>query len=118
MWCGVMRESDAGIALTSALWEEIASLFGRQVEKVIPDGVRADFLAVPRSGRGTGILYLGQLYPWKGGDVLIRALRFLEGERVTIVGGEGERARDLERLAAGGGGAGAGALRGTAHPPP
>src|SRR4030067_2594193 len=99
MWCGVMRESDAGIALTSALWEEIASLFGRQVEKVIPDGVRADFLAVPRSGRGTGILYLGQLYPWKGVGVLIRALRFLDGEGVTIVGGEGERARDLERLA-------------------
>ncbi|HJX72586.1 MAG: glycosyltransferase family 4 protein [Candidatus Deferrimicrobiaceae bacterium] len=109
----VYRESDAVIAITSALGEEIASLFGRQVEKVIPDGVRADFLAVPRSGRGTGILYLGQLYPWKGVDVLIRALRFLEGERVTIVGGEGERARDLERLAVEEGVAGRVEFRGT-----
>jgi glycosyltransferase involved in cell wall biosynthesis len=109
----VYRKSDAVIAITCALGEEIASLFGRQVEKVIPDGVRADFLTILRSGKGTGILYLGQLYPWKGVDVLLRALRFLEGERVTIVGGEGERAQDLERLAVEEGVAGRVEFRGT-----
>jgi glycosyltransferase involved in cell wall biosynthesis len=47
------------------------------------------------------LIYLGQLYPWKGVDSLLRALADVPGAELTIVGGlpsDPERVR-LERLA-------------------
>ncbi len=44
------------------------------------------------------ILYVGQLYPWKGVDLLLEALTHLPGRRLTIAGGI--ETDDLERTRA------------------
>lgn len=95
----VYREADAVIAITASLAGEIAEIFGREPEKVIPDGVGSEFLNVTRRGKGSYLLYVGQLYPWKGVEVLVRALPYLPGERAVIVGGSEEQIVPLRRLA-------------------
>lgn len=48
-----------------------------------------------------GIVYVGQLYPWKGVDLLIEAMTLLPGRRLTIAGGldpaDLARTRELAR---------------------
>jgi len=95
----VYREADAVIAITASLAGEIAESFGRKPEKVIPDGVGPEFLGVNRRGNGGYILYVGQLYRWKGVEVFVRALGDLPGERAVIVGGSEEQIQPLRRLA-------------------
>jgi len=53
--------------------------------------------AVSRSGR---LIYVGQLYPWKGVDLAVRALSEVPGAELTIVGGlpDVEPAEHLKRL--------------------
>lgn len=46
--------------------------------------------------RDIDVLYVGQLYQWKGVDLLVRALRHLPGRKLEIVGGN--VAGDLDRL--------------------
>ena len=95
----VYREADAVIAITATLAEEIAGLFGRKAERVIPDGVGSEFLNVSRRGKGSYLLYVGQLYPWKGVEVFVRSLSGLPDERAVVVGGSGEALERLKRLA-------------------
>jgi glycosyltransferase involved in cell wall biosynthesis len=95
----VYREADAVIAITAALAAEIAELFGRKAEKVIPDGVGSEFLKVRRRGKGSVLLYTGQFYPWKGVEVFVRSLSDLPDERAVVVGGSGEALERLKRLA-------------------
>ncbi|MGH7279716.1 MAG: glycosyltransferase, partial [Candidatus Rokuibacteriota bacterium] len=65
---------------------------------VAPDGVdRSRFDAAAWRG-GRTIVYVGQLYPWKGVDTLIRAVALLPAERARVVGG-GEGAARLRALA-------------------
>jgi glycosyltransferase involved in cell wall biosynthesis len=46
------------------------------------------------------VAYCGQLYPWKGVDGLVRAMAFLPGRRVALIGGaDDEDRRRVERLA-------------------
>ncbi len=96
----VYRQADAVIAITGSLADEIAGLFGRKVDGVIPDGVAPEFLEIRRRGPGSFLLYTGQLFPWKGVEVFIRALPDLPGERAVIVGGAGEALDRMKRLAA------------------
>jgi glycosyltransferase involved in cell wall biosynthesis len=52
--------------------------------------------------RPARLIYVGQLYPWKGVDLLLRALADVPGAELTVVGGlpnDPERTR-LERIAA------------------
>ncbi len=46
-----------------------------------------------------GVTYIGQLYPWKGVDVLVEAMRSIEDAELVIVGGLPPEP-DLERLKA------------------
>jgi glycosyltransferase involved in cell wall biosynthesis len=60
----------------------------------------ASFPSPPTDGPAR-LIYVGQLYPWKGVDLLLRALADVPGVELTIVGGlphDPERVR-LERLA-------------------
>ena len=73
--------------------------------RVIPNGTR-----IPRQSDGTprlatalddtkrdiDVLYVGQLYAWKGVDQLVRAMKRLPGRRLEIVGGN--IAADLDRV--------------------
>jgi glycosyltransferase involved in cell wall biosynthesis len=74
---------------------------------VIPNGTRIarDRRGAPRvvaelddTRRDLDILYVGQLYRWKGVDGLLHALQHLGGRRLTLVGGND--AEDLARLRA------------------
>ncbi|MFQ5600919.1 MAG: glycosyltransferase family 4 protein [Candidatus Krumholzibacteriia bacterium] len=72
---------------------------------VIPNGTRVPVDAAGNPNvvrvlddthRDIDVLYVGQLYAWKGIDILLRAMRHLPGRRLTVVGGNDPQ--DLERV--------------------
>ena len=68
----------------------------------IPDGARLDpsrSVTPPRSAEHPVVTYAGHLYPWKGVDILLRAMARLPAVRGVIVGGHPAE-RDLGRLQA------------------
>lgn len=102
----VWRRADGYVTITQGLADDLAARFGRRGDvAVVPDGARVDAarrFTEPAPGPSPLVVYAGHLYPWKGVDVLIRALAHLPQVRATIAGGhpaEGDRAR-LEALAA------------------
>jgi glycosyltransferase involved in cell wall biosynthesis len=99
----VWRKARAYVALTHVLAKELETRFGPRAHVfVVPDGARRGSEPVPRPTDGAGmpiVGYAGHLYPWKGVDVLIRALAALPTARAIIVGGHpGET--DLARVEA------------------
>ena len=64
----------------------------------IPDGVRKEWFDVNRSTTSSYICYTGSLYPWKGVDILISAMKYMPDEKLLIVGA-GSRLEELENLA-------------------
>jgi glycosyltransferase involved in cell wall biosynthesis len=101
----VWRGADAYVTITRALDAELMERFGpRTGRAVVPDATRVDpdrRFILRRAGDRPSIAYAGNLYPWKGVDILLRALRHLPRVHATIVGGhpmEGDRQR-LETLA-------------------
>lgn len=67
--------------------------------RVVRHGLRREWLEIERSGGPARILYAGGLYPWKGVEVLIEAMRLLPEEHALILGG-GDGLPGLKRLAA------------------
>jgi glycosyltransferase involved in cell wall biosynthesis len=73
---------------------------------VVPNGThipldaagRPSVAALDDSRRDLDVLYVGQLYKWKGTDGLLRAMVRVPAARLTVVGGQD--AADLERLQA------------------
>jgi glycosyltransferase involved in cell wall biosynthesis len=99
----VWRLADGYVTITSGLAAELTDRFGsRPLLATIPDGVRLEprraFVAPTHSSSPT-VGYGGHLYPWKGVDVLLRALALLPKVRGLIVGGHPAE-RDLARLRA------------------
>jgi glycosyltransferase involved in cell wall biosynthesis len=86
----VWRRADGYITITRHLADELQSRFGsRSNVAVIPDGTRlgrTDAVRPPDS-RAPLIGYAGHLYPWKGVDVLLRALADVPDARAIVVGG-------------------------------
>ena len=97
------RRAAGFVATTAGILESFAAAHGpRDRTRVIPNGtdVPAD-RAFPGLARETPprILYAGQLYPWKGVDVLVRAMAAVPEARLVILGGlRGEP--DERRIAA------------------
>ncbi|HYN09159.1 MAG TPA: glycosyltransferase family 4 protein [Vicinamibacterales bacterium] len=101
----VWRRAPAYVTITKALADDLAARYGpRPNVFVVPDGAaldRAPGETQPESldvtsgqSRPCVAGYAGHLYPWKGVDVLIRALAIATGVRGLIVGGHpGERDR-------------------------
>jgi glycosyltransferase involved in cell wall biosynthesis len=105
----VWRGAAGYVTITRALAEELCERFGRRDRvAVVPDGVRLvehgppdgivtagktrNDAGEPRDPDSPGpsapvVGYAGHLYPWKGVDVLLRALALLPGVRGLIVGG-------------------------------
>jgi glycosyltransferase involved in cell wall biosynthesis len=89
----VWRRADGYVTITTALARELESRFGpRPRLAVVPDGARLSAVEGVglrgSSGRPTRVVgYAGHLYPWKGLDVLLRALQRLPDVRGLIVGG-------------------------------
>ena len=64
---------------------------------VVPDGTLPPPAALPpRAPASRTIVYAGQLYPWKGVDVLLRAMPRLPDVSLVVLGGRGGRDPDLE----------------------
>jgi glycosyltransferase involved in cell wall biosynthesis len=102
----VWRRAPAYVTITRALADDLAKRYGpRPNVFVVPDGASLDTVAEepppPEAGaashRPRAIAgYAGHLYPWKGVDVLVRALALAPGLDGLIVGGhpaEADRAR-------------------------
>lgn len=102
----VWRHAAAYVTITTALAAELESRFGPRAHlHVVADGgPDAGALGLPPydpARRPVVVAYAGHLYPWKGVDVLIRALADVPDVQGLIVGGhpaEADRAR-VEQLA-------------------
>jgi glycosyltransferase involved in cell wall biosynthesis len=99
----VCRGASGIIAITSALLESLQSRHGKIAHAaVVPDGTRLPE-ALPGLSEGRAdpsparVTYVGQLYPWKGVDVLVEAMRCVENAELVVIGGLPPEA-DLDRL--------------------
>jgi glycosyltransferase involved in cell wall biosynthesis len=91
---------DAVVAITATLGQCIEEVFHPAAPIfVVPDGVGLDRFR-PRAWRGgRRVCYVGQLYPWKGVDLLVRAMAHLPDEEALVVGGGPGDVSRLEDLA-------------------
>ncbi|NOZ20036.1 MAG: glycosyltransferase family 4 protein [Planctomycetes bacterium] len=96
----ICRNADGIVCISESLRRMVEQELGAPRRcAVIHDAARGTADANVGGDR-SGVVYVGQLYPWKGVDVLIRAMKDVDG-KLTVVGGlpyEGDRIR-LERLA-------------------
>jgi glycosyltransferase involved in cell wall biosynthesis len=97
----VWRRAAAVVTTTAGIRDSFAEAYGaREGVRVVPNGcdvpAERTFPGLPEDGR---ILYAGQLYPWKGVDVLVEAAARVPEARLVILGGiDGEG--DLPRVRA------------------
>jgi glycosyltransferase involved in cell wall biosynthesis len=84
------------VCITSELKRLIAERSGRRAEYivVIPDGTNASGEEPGGARRREGVYYVGQLYPWKGVDTLIRAAAAYPEAEYVIIGGTEEPQAD------------------------
>jgi glycosyltransferase involved in cell wall biosynthesis len=98
----VWHGAAGAVAITNALREALADRHGARPDSVVaPDGCRVPE-SMPAPGHGRRVYYIGQLYPWKGVDVLVRAMCHVDDAELVVIGGlppEPDLAR-VEALAA------------------
>ena len=81
------EQADAIVCVTRSLADLLAGTFGpRPKVHVVRSGVTIPPEPIRREP-GKGIIYAGQLYPWKGVDVLVRAMARLPDATLEIIGG-------------------------------
>lgn len=96
----VCRDASGIVTITGALLKALEDRHGKIApSRVVPDGSRLPeklpaFEEVHSPAR---VYYIGQLYPWKGVDVLVEAMRHVNGAELVIVGGLPQEP-DLDRL--------------------
>lgn len=100
----IYRHAKGLIALTQLLLDDIRLEYRVDTPAIVAaDGVDLEQLrnlAVPPANPSPILLYLGSLHPWKGVDVVIRAMPDVKGEAVLhIAGGNAIRIEALRRLA-------------------
>jgi len=93
---------DGIVSITRGLAQQMKEIFSLQAPMaVVPDGVNLDFFGgVPRQPRNQKIIYVGQLYPWKGTKTLVEAMQYLPIGELHLIGGSQERIQDLREKAA------------------
>jgi glycosyltransferase involved in cell wall biosynthesis len=98
----VWTRAEGIVTTTAGIRDSLGEAFGTRARVcVVPNGCDAPPPVLPpRSAEDPPrVLYAGQLYPWKGVDVLVEAAARLPRLRLVILGGlAGER--DLERVRA------------------
>jgi glycosyltransferase involved in cell wall biosynthesis len=87
----VWKEAAAFVATTAGIRDSFTEAFGaRSRVRVVPNGcdVPTGRSFAPPPGDGPPrVLYAGQLYPWKGVDVLLEAMSQVPEARLVVVGG-------------------------------
>ena len=102
----VFRKAWRILTITDCLRQRLIGEYGVPPDRVftVPDGSRASIDTPQRTAeqskscqRANGsdsssrprfrLIYVGQLYPWKGVDLAIRAMSEVPGAELTIVGG-------------------------------
>lgn len=99
----VWRRAAEYVAITHLLADELGRRFGPRARvSVVPDGVADALVDGEAPGLPDGpptVGYAGHLYPWKGVDVMVRAIAQVAGLQGVIVGGHPGEA-DLGRVQA------------------
>ena len=98
----VCQRATAVVAITQGLLTSLAELHEPIAQaRVIPDGTEVSAEPQPPRPRNANqplkLYYVGQLYPWKGVDVLIESMKKLPGVELTVIGGLPPEP-DLERV--------------------
>ena len=90
----VWKRAPAYVAITRALADDLAARYGpRPNVFVVPDGAAARSGAAPSGFNRRPLAgYAGHLYPWKGVDILVRALAAAPDLRGLVVGGHPDEA--------------------------
>lgn len=108
----VYRQARGLVAITQALADDIAAAYGPVAPTLVaPDGVDltmaladspanspTDSPATPNNALPV-LLYLGSLHPWKGVELLVRAMRDVTSAVLHIAGGNPQRIGELQALA-------------------
>lgn len=92
---------DGIVSITRGLAKQMKEVFSlRSPMAVAPDGVNLDFFGgIARLPRNQKIIYVGQLYPWKGTGTLVEAMQYLPIGELHLIGGSEERIQDLREKA-------------------
>ncbi len=96
----VCRAASGIVTITRALLKALEDRHGKLApSRVVPDGSRLpkELPALERLHSPPSVYCIGQLYPWKGVDVLVEAMRHVSGAELVIVGGLPPEP-DLDRL--------------------
>ncbi|MBN2371261.1 MAG: glycosyltransferase family 4 protein [Vicinamibacteria bacterium] len=87
----VWRRAGGIVTTTNGIRETFSRLYGdRERAEVVPNGCDVPEEGVaPRlpTTEPPSVVYAGQLYPWKGVDVLVQAMRRVPRARLVILGG-------------------------------
>ncbi|WP_020559754.1 glycosyltransferase family 4 protein [Thiofilum flexile] len=101
----VYQRAKGVIALTPFLMDDIKSYYAIKDNKFViaPDGVDLELaeqaLVLPSVRNEVPIiLYLGSLHPWKGVDLIIKAMPTIDKSLLWIAGGEQGRINELKAL--------------------
>lgn len=92
---------DGIVSISRGLADKLGEIFTLKVPiEVIPDGVNLDFYSGnPQRPKNNRILYVGQLYPWKGTGTLVEAMKYISNGELHLVGGSKERIYELKEMA-------------------
>jgi glycosyltransferase involved in cell wall biosynthesis len=86
----VWRRAAGVVTTTAGIRDSFAALYGKR-ERVlaVPNGCDVSHQDFPglSDARPSRVLYAGQLYPWKGVDVLVEAMARIPDARLVILGG-------------------------------
>ena len=103
----VCHGTTALVTITQGLLDLLVEQHGSLTEAhVVPDGARVSETLPPARRHSPQepfrIYYIGQLYPWKGVDLLVESMQLVPGAELVIVGGlppepDLDRVRDLAR---------------------
>ena len=99
----VWRRAHVFLTTTRGIQETFAERYGaRGLTAVVPNGcdlpAEPGFPGLARESPAR-VLYAGQLYPWKGVDILVEAMTSVPEARLVILGGL-ERETDMTRIRA------------------
>ncbi len=93
----IYSKVDGIVAITQGLKNQLEKIFTISTQiSVIPSGVNIDFYEGTGEEKNAGkILYVGQLYPWKGVGALLEAMCYVTEGELHVVGGEKKQIDDL-----------------------